>query len=1063
MRALTNSGTGSWYTTEVSSVVRSKQPSIMKRTLKSLAVGAACLAATAAQAQISVGVGGAGPLSFDTTPAAAEFSTFVLNGTATTFADAPTLDTAVAALTVGGIEAISRQLPTSTTVPPSAFSGGFRHNNGTGLFIQSRPTTDGTNAAGAMLATLQNDSGSARSTLTIAYDFNSFNAIAGELPGFNVYYSMTGEAGSWQIIPELTGIETVGNHFAQLNLGSWAVGSRMYLLWADDNANGNTDPSYTIDNLRVAFAGESPTIVAEPSSVTNIVGRTVRLTVAAGGPGLQYQWQKVGFGPIDTLANPSAATATLVITNAQLADTGEYFVSVNNPFGGVSSANAFIQIDPDTFPPQFLAARLGANPNEIILVVDEPLWLDGASGCLTSATEPFNWDIFNPNNASDVPGASSITIVNDTNLVFTTSLPWTAGEKYTILMNGGSGGVTDLSCIAIPTGTSIDTLPTVSFQQGLNGYAGTSDAGIHSGTGIDAADGANPIINVDGDDGGVRQALLRFDDLFGPNAGQIPSGAVIRQAILTINQTDNGNVVNLHRMLGGWDQNTVTWNLLNGGLTADDVEVATAFDASTPGLNGVVGPITIDVTASVQAWAAGQPNYGWAFLPTGGDGWRWNSSESTATPLLSVQFEVTPCVEAPAIVTQPPTAVSANEGSPISITVGVTACLPTFQWTKDGVDIAGATSSTLTIASAVPGAGGSAGVYRLRISNPNGTVTSGPATVSVAGDTTRPVLTRAIGPNNTTVVLTFSKALGAGAGDTSHYTVSGAGVTVSAAVVANNVVTLTTSARAAGSSTVTITGVTDNRVGANLINPNPTTVALTTVQVLEAYAGTWSYNTNNLDANADWTTTGGAGWLDGAGLFGTETTAATVALFPTPIATVIPPANANNEFLTSYYRKTVNLPALAAGMSYALAYIVDDGAVFFLDGVEISRYNMPAGAVAYATLAPAAGPEGVQLALSLPATAGSHTIAVSVHQNANTSSDTVFGAQIIAIPTVSPALAVTHSGTNTVVTWNADASWELVSSANVNGPWAAVAGAPFRSFTTPSTQAAQFYQLRYRP
>ena len=1036
----------------------------MKKNLKSLALGAACLAATAAQAQISVGLGGAGPLTFDTTPPASEFSTFVLQGTGPTFIDAATLDPVVANLTVTDINAMGIQLETSTTVPPSAFAGGFRHNNGTGLYIQSRPTTGGTNAASAMLATLRNDSGSARSTLTIAYDFNLFNAAAGQLPGYNVYYSVSGEAGSWQTIPELTGIETVGNHFAQLNVGSWAVGANIYILWVDDNADGITDPGQTIDNLRIAFAGESPTIATEPASATNIVGRTVSLAVTANGPGLQYQWQKAGVGPIDTLVNPSAATATLVITNAQLADTGEYFVTVNNPFGGVSSANAFIQVDPDTFPPQFVSARLGANNNEIILVVDEPLWLDGASGCLTSATEPFNWDIFNPNNASDVPGASSVTIVNDTNLIFTTSLPWTPGEKYTILMNGGSGGITDLSCIAVPTGTSIDTLPTVTFQQGVGGYTGTQDAEIHSVASADSPLGTLAQMGADLDDAGVAQSLLRFDGIFGPNAGQVPAGVVIRSARLTVNQIDPGSEIQLHRMLVTWDQNTVTWNSMVEGVTADGIEAITAIDAIKAA--GVAnGPIVFDVTASLQAWSSGAANHGWVFLSTGTDGWDANTSESGSAPLLSVEFDVVPCVGAPVIVTQPPATASFNEGGTINVSVGVgNACESTFTWLKGalpGSPVAGQTSSTLSIVNASPA---DSGIYRLQVANPSGTVTSDAVTVSVTGDTTRPVLTRAIGPNNTTVVLTFSKTLGAGAGDTSHYTVSGAGVTVSAAVVANNVVTLTTSARAAGSSTVTITGVTDNRVGANLINPNPTTVALTTVQVIDGWNTTWSFNTNNLDSSADWTTTGGAGWETGNALFGTETSAGVVALFPTPIATVIPPnTNTPPDFVTAYFRKTINLPALGGGLSYAINHIIDDGAVFYLDGVEVGRLNMASGAVAYATKATTAG-EAVLLSLPLPATAGAHTLAVEVHQGgATTSSDMVFGAEIIAIPTLSPALAIAQSGTNTVVTWNADASWELVSSANANGPWAAVAGAPFRTFTTPSTQASQFYQLRYRP
>ncbi|MBE2213015.1 MAG: immunoglobulin domain-containing protein [Opitutaceae bacterium] len=53
---------------------------------------------------------------------------------------------------------------------------------------------------------------------------------------------------------------------------------------------------------------------------------------------------------------------------------------------------------------------------------------------------------------------------------------------------------------------------------------------------------------------------------------------------------------------------------------------------------------------------------------------------------------------------------------------------PTYQWQKDGVDIAGATSSTFTIASAQAG---DAGRYTVVVSNSAGSITSGPATLTV--------------------------------------------------------------------------------------------------------------------------------------------------------------------------------------------------------------------------------------------------------------------------------------------------------------------------------------------
>lgn len=1057
MRALTNSGTGSWRTSEVLLAVNSKKPSTMKRTLTSLAVGAACFSASLAQAQITVGL----QETFDAVPPVTSWSTRSIPGGGGAPVTIEDLDILVQTNTAALINTV---LGTSGTVPPSA--NAIARQNSTAKYAQTLPTG---NAATVLMATIVNSTAANLPNPKITYDFLVPSAVNSEdtgTAGHIVYYSLTGAENSWVKIPELCSAQptpVAGQAFVELALGTWAPNSNLYIIWVDDNGNGATDGSFAIDNF--VITGDvipPPVITTQPVGATNLVGRTVRTSVVATGVGIQYQWNSPA-GPIDAGANPSAATASLVITNAQLSDTGDYFCSITSPYGNVTSASAHIQINPDTFAPRFLSAKLGANNTQIILVVDERLCEDGlACGSNFKDLPSFNFDIFNPNNVSENLGVFEVASQNDTNIIITVSNPWVPGNVYRINMINQNGGIGDLSGNIVPENTFIDTLPTLSFQQGVNGYTGTQDAGIHSGT-ADTADGANAIINVDGDDGGIRQALLRFDNIFGSNPGQVPSGVTIKEASLTLNQTDNGNVVNLHRMLVSWDQNTVTWNLLTDGVNIDGTDAAAAIDSVTPGLNGVVGPITIDVTTSLAAWAAGQPNHGWALMPTGGDGWRWNSSESGVAPILTITYEITPCDGVPTITTQPPTATSVNEHGAISIAVGVGNTCPdtTFQWLKGnlpGTVVAGQTGSTLSIASAAPG---DAGIYRLRATNPAGSVTSDPVNVTVVADTTRPTLTRAIGTNETHLTLTFSEALGAGADQASHYTVSGA--TVSGVSVLNNVVTLTTSARPAGTSTVTITGLTDAAATPNLLNPNPTTVSLTTAGVVAgADAGSvWSYNTNNLDASADWATTGGAGWLDGNGIFGTETSAGLV--FPAPIATVIPPPNANNEFLTSYYRKTVTLPALAAGMSYALSYIVDDGAVFFLDGNEIGRYNMPAGAVTYSTLAPAAGAEGAIFALPLGNISGTHTIAVSVHQSSNTSSDIVFGAEVIAIPTASPSLSVTHSGANAIITWNADASWELIGSGNVAGPYAAVAGNPFRTLTTPMTTTNQFYQLRYRP
>lgn len=83
----------------------------------------------------------------------------------------------------------------------------------------------------------------------------------------------------------------------------------------------------------------------------------------------------------------------------------------------------------------------------------------------------------------------------------------------------------------------------------------------------------------------------------------------------------------------------------------------------------------------------------------------------------------------PPVITTNPTSVITVSGRPVSFTVVVTGA-PTlrYQWSKDGTDVLGAINSTLTIFN--PRAQ-DAGSYKVVVTNPNGTITSGEATLTV--------------------------------------------------------------------------------------------------------------------------------------------------------------------------------------------------------------------------------------------------------------------------------------------------------------------------------------------
>jgi hypothetical protein len=184
-----------------------------------------------------------------------------------------------------------------------------------------------------------------------------------------------------------------------------------------------------------------------------------------------------------------------------------------------------------------------------------------------------------------------------------------------------------------PTGTSIQ------FQQGSDGYAGVIDTFLYEGQ--PRANRANQkTLTVDSEERrGEMQALVRFTDIFGDDAGQIPLGATIVSATLELQTTTAGDGATLHRMLQSWSDGD-TWDSLQNGIQADDVEALAQADLETGFITA--GTTRLDVTTSLQAWADGQVNFGWAFLPLGPDGWSFDSAEGTTPPRLVVEYSHSP-------------------------------------------------------------------------------------------------------------------------------------------------------------------------------------------------------------------------------------------------------------------------------------------------------------------------------------------------------------------------------------------------------------------------------------
>lgn len=192
---------------------------------------------------------------------------------------------------------------------------------------------------------------------------------------------------------------------------------------------------------------------------------------------------------------------------------------------------------------------------------------------------------------------------------------------------------------------------TTRFQAGVNGYADCTDTYVSAAMPDTQQAGATSLVvtqDADLSAGGNQpaQMLIRFDQLFGDDPGQVPANATIVSAKLILwtgfdFDSASGNPVAVHRMLTPWSAGA-TWNSLGNGVANDDVEAAaTATFTHAPTL--LDAPMIFDVTTDVEAWLGGATNNGWALLPTGLDTWRVDSAEFSLPerhPTLEIAYTV---------------------------------------------------------------------------------------------------------------------------------------------------------------------------------------------------------------------------------------------------------------------------------------------------------------------------------------------------------------------------------------------------------------------------------------
>ncbi|MFP6874108.1 MAG: lamin tail domain-containing protein, partial [Verrucomicrobiales bacterium] len=148
----------------------------------------------------------------------------------------------------------------------------------------------------------------------------------------------------------------------------------------------------------------------------------------------------------------------------------------------------------------------------------------------------------------------------------------------------------------------------------------------------------------------------------------------------------------------------------------------------------------------------------------------------------------------------------------------------------------------------------------------------------------------------------------------------------------------------------------------------------------------WRYLDNGSDQGSAWRAPGfdDAGWAAGPSELGYgndgEGAGTTVSFGP----------NSSGKYATTYFRTTVDIPDPSIFFNFLLRIKYDDGIAVYINGTEVLRQNLAAGAAFDTYAGGSVGDEDGWKDSTLPTSAlspGTNVIAVEIHQTSGTSSD----------------------------------------------------------------------------
>jgi hypothetical protein len=440
-----------------------------------------------------------------------------------------------------------------------------------------------------------------------------------------------------------------------------------------------TDECSSKDTSFTLAINPAATITTQPANATLCSGSNANFSVNATGTGLlTYQWKKNGNIIVGASAN------TLTLTNITASDAANYTVEITSSCGSITSAPAVLAIDPlttITMQPAPVIQCAGAQASFTVTAT-------GTSG-LT-----YQWK----KNGVNIAGANSNTLLLN-NITATDAANYSVdvvGTCNTINSSAASLVVNPLTTItAQPNATTLCAGSNATFSVSATGtgaltYQWKKNGNIITGatsstlnlSNVSASDAANYTVDVTGVCGTITSAsaALGVNPITVITSQPVSATQCVgTQATFTVTATGSG-ILSFQ-----WKKNGV--NIVGANSSSLILNNISATDAAD---------YTVDVVGACGTLASA-------------------AAVLVVNPTTSITSQPTPaihCVGSQAV---------------FSVNAAGTGIL-NYQWKKNGVNIAGANSSTLTISNLTTA---DAGDYTVEVLGSCGVLTSNAASLVV--------------------------------------------------------------------------------------------------------------------------------------------------------------------------------------------------------------------------------------------------------------------------------------------------------------------------------------------